>query len=160
MPAPAPLAGDAAASPRDPITPAERAALARAERRRIQAQRAAEAGTGPDAIPGLPPSGAALEADQAEIRRVLDVYRRAVEAQDLAAAQAVRPAATLDELQRGLAAAGPRGLNGVRMEILAVTATDAVVRLNRPAPPPVGVRVQVVRLKRRGGSWIISDPGR
>lgn len=122
---------------------------------------AAVGGAGPD-VPSSPVALAARRADEGEIRRVLDAYRRAVETGDLAMARAAKPTATAEELQRVKAAVdrGPRGLNMVKVDVLSLSDDRAVVRLGRPGPGGPVVRAQLVHLARREGAWIIVDTPR
>ena len=100
-----------------------------------------------------------------EIRRVLDVYRRAVSARDFNLFRSIYPEMTADEEQRFRANLGPGAPQPLvmRVEQLAVTGDTAEARLvfldpapGRPARPPLA---QFVGLGRRESGWVIVRVG-
>ena len=105
--------------------------------------------------PGDPP---APRGDEVEVRRVLDVYRRAVAARDFELFRSIFPALTADDEQRLRASLGPGGPQPLmmRVEQLTIDGPTAEARLAFIDPAPARPRLnQVLGLARQDNAWVI-----
>ena len=105
--------------------------------------------------PGGPP---APRGDEVELRRVLDVYRRAVAARDFELFRSIFPALTADDEQRLRASLGPGGPQPLmmRVEQLTIDGPTAEARLAFIDPAPARPRLnQVLGLARQDNAWVI-----
>ena len=105
--------------------------------------------------PGGPP---APRGDEVEVRRVLDVYRRAVAARDFELFRSIFPALTADDEQRLRASLGPGGPQPLmmRVEQLTIDGPTAEARLAFIDPAPARPRLnQVLGLARQDNAWVI-----
>ncbi|MFN7977263.1 MAG: serine/threonine-protein kinase [Vicinamibacterales bacterium] len=108
--------------------------------------------------PGGPPPPSVPRGDEPEVRRVLDVYRRAVAARDFNLFRTIFPALTPEDEQRLRVTLGPGGPQplAMRVEQLTIDGTDAEARVVFIDPAPVRPRLsQILGLAKRDGAWQI-----
>ena len=109
-------------------------------------------------MPGGPPPPLGARGDEPEVRRVLDVYRRAVAARDFDLFRTVFPGLTADDEQRLRGNLGPGGPQPLvmRVEQLTIDGADAEARVVFIDPAPVRPRLsQILGLAKRDGTWQI-----
>jgi len=105
--------------------------------------------------PGGPP---APRGDEVEVRRVLDVYRRAVAARDFELFRTIFPSLTADDEQRLRGSLGPGGPQPLmmRVEQLTIDGATAEARLAFIDPAPTRPRLnQVLGLAKQDNAWVI-----
>ena len=134
---------------------------ARATRPAATPARPTAAPAAPAIDPPRPPPPGGLPAprgDEVEVRRVLDVYRRAVAARDFELFRSIFPALTADDEQRLRASLGPGGPQPLmmRVEQLTIDGPIAEARLAFIDPAPARPRLnQVLGLARQDNAWVI-----
>ncbi|MFN7977261.1 MAG: hypothetical protein U0P30_03940 [Vicinamibacterales bacterium] len=122
----------------------------------------------PEKRPEPAPAAPARESDDAQVRRALDTYVRAIENKDIALFRSVRPGLSADEEKRLRTSFAQVEKQSIEMKVdaIAITGDTADAKVSRVDTVQAGGRAQTsrsnqtIRLARRGGSWVIVELGR
>jgi len=122
----------------------------------------------PDPAPAPAAPAAVRESDDAQVRRALDTYVRAIEHKDIALFRSVRPSLSADEERRLRASFAQVEKQTIELKVdaLAITGDTADAKVTRVDTVQAGGRAQTsrsnqtIRLARRGGTWVIVELGR